>query len=122
MFPSSVDIVPELFFSSHNLAILSQAPLNGASYGGENIGDPGRIDGIFNRSATSRYWIRAGALPLPSAWQTAPIGQVDHSGSLELIDPVQQVIVISLVWFAGELVGQRREALLEAVQAAIERI
>ena len=47
---------------------------------------------------------------------------MDRTGSLVLIDPVQQLIVISLVWSAGELLGQRREALLEAVQAAIEQI
>ncbi|MCH8837857.1 MAG: hypothetical protein IIA60_08690 [Candidatus Marinimicrobia bacterium] len=59
---------------------------------------------------------------MPSTWQTGPIGQMDRTGSLVLIDPVQQLIVISLVWSAGELLGQRQEALLEEVQAAIEQI
>ena len=122
MIPSIGDVEPVLYSSAHDLAILSQVLLNGGSYRGEDIGDRGRIDVIFNHSATSRHWIRAGALPLPSTWQTGPIGQMDRTGSLVLIDPVQQLIVISLVWSAGELLGQRREALLEAVQAAIEQI
>ena len=114
--------MPELFSSSHNLAILSPAPLNGASYRGEYIGDRGRIDGLINHTASSRYWIRAGALHLPPFCSSTPVGQVDHGGSPVLIDPGQQLIVIGLVWSKGETVGQRQEALLEAVRTAIAQI
>ena len=98
---------------------MSQVLLNGGSYRGEDVGDRGRIDVIFNHSATSRHWIRAGALPLRPCWSPTPIGQVDRTRSLVLIE---YVIAISLVWSAGELVGQRQEALIEAVPAAIEQI
>ncbi len=119
LIPTSGDVEPELYSSAHDIAILSQALLNGGSYRGEEIGDIGRIDGLLNNTVASRYWIRAGALPLPPSWKSAPIGQVDHTGSLVLIDPGQQLIVVSLVWSQGETVGQRRAALLEVVRAAI---
>ncbi len=122
LIPSIGDVKPELYSSAHDLAILSQALLNGGSYRGEDIGDIGRIDGLFNNSAAMLHWIRAGALPLPPSWKSAPIGQVDHTGSLVLIDPGQQLIVISLVWSNGETVGQRQAALLKAVQTVIAQI